>query len=355
MRSDILSIFKKKDSSKVEKKIKKPKPKPKKVTREIRFSRVKVTKFITFLIFMLIGLSVLFNFIFFSKYQNISNAVAVGQKKIDEKLLEVDETDLQLKDSIVPFTEDFLRLYYNVPRDIEDRNERLSDLSSYFVRGFDHNRLEELDEFDGQRKIKNLRYIDVDYIDRYNVNVRFVVAYEIIEYLIVEKEVTKGKGKKKKTEIVEEEEENTVSHEVEIVIPVITDGEGYAVKGNPGLIESNLIADIEGEDIQIDGENVSTTEKEHLEDFLGQFFTSYGVSDEKLPFMSSVKNGLNKMLFHSLSIQESKIQEDDEYFIIADVVYQNEETSFNSRFTYYITLSKEKNNYFINEIKQGGF
>ncbi|WP_424475706.1 conjugal transfer protein [Oceanobacillus kimchii] len=351
------NLFKNKDSTPSEKKIKQPKKtkKTKRETREIRFSRAKVTKYVSLLVFLLIGLSVLFNFIFFSKYQNISNTVAAGEDRIDSKLLEVDETDWHLSDSIVPFTEDFLKDYYNVPRGVEEREERQAKLNQYFVKGFDTSRLEMLDEFDGERNIKSLRYIDTDYTDRFNMNVHFVASYEITEYIVTEKEVTKGKGKKKKTETVKEEEENTISDTVEIVVPVVTDGEGYAVKGNPSLVERNLTADIAAEEIQLEGEEVSSTEKEQLEEFLGEFFTSYGVSDEKLPFMASIEKGLDKMLFHSLAIQNSKIQEDGDYKIIVDVVYQNEETSFNSRFTYYLTLSKEKNNYFINEIKQGGF
>lgn len=304
---------------------------------------------------MLIGLSVFFNFVFFSKYQNISNTVSAGEERIDSKLLEVDETDWNLSDAVVPFTEDFLRAYYNVPRDKEEREKRQQNLSKYFVNGFDVSRLEVLEDFDGVRNLKSMRFVEIDYSDRQNMNVHFYVTYEVTEYETVEKEVTKGKGDEKKKETVKEEEANTVSDSVEIVVPIVTDGEGYAVKENPSLTNRELTANISIDETQLEGDEVSSTEKEQLEVFLSEFFTSYGVGDEKLPFMAAVENGLKGKIFDSLVIRDSKQQDNGEYQVIVDVVYQNEETSFNSMFTYYLTISKEKNNYFVDEILQGGF
>jgi len=321
------------------------KPIKENLNREIRFSRSKVRRAATLLLFSIIFLSLLFNVIFFSKYQTIRNTVKAGESQIEEKLVQLDEReDTGFSDSVVAFTEDFLKMYYNIPAETESREKRLENMKRYFVRGFDVTSLESIDDFNGERKLIGSRYIETEYLESNKVNVHFNVDYEITETKLAEKE-----GKE------EEAEPITVQDSVEIVVPVVTDGNGYAVIENPSLMNRDLTAPIQAEKNEMDGEDISTTEKENLNVFLTEFFTSYGMSDEKLPFMANIQRGLHGKILSNVAIQDVSMNEKGDYQMIVDVVYQNEETSFNGMYTYYLVASKEKNNYFVEEIKQGGF
>ena len=312
--------------------------------REIRFSRNKVKRATTLLLFSLIFLSLLFNVIFFSKYQTIRNTVKAGESQIEEKLVKLDERENKgFSDSVIAFTEDFLLIYYNIPAETEAREERLETIKHYFVSGFDVSNLEAIDDFNGERKLTGARYIETEQLDHNKMNIYFNVDYEITENKPVE-------GEKD-----EKEKSTNMTDSVEIVVPVATDGNGYAVIGNPSLTNRDLVASIQAEHSEIEGEDVSTTEKERISTFLMEFFTSYGMSDEKLPFMANTERGLRGKILSNLAIQDVAIHENGEYQMIVDVVYQNEETSFNGIYTYYLVVSNEKNNYFVEEIKQGGF
>ena len=237
----------------------------------------------------------------------------------------------------------------------KDREKRLDDLNRYYVNGFQTSDLERLDEFKGSRSLTDARYIETEYVDEKKANLIFEVRYEIKEIEMVEKEVTKKDGDEEKKETVKKEETNKVKETEQIVVPVVTDGEGYAVTGKPNLVNRRYVSDITLDDQPLEGDDLTSTENKQLKESLTEFFTSYGVSDDKLPFMANVEQGLKGQIFIDLTIQKVAKQENGNYQIIADVSYQNEETSFNSVYTYYLVGSKEKDKFFIESIKQGGF
>ncbi|WP_163531445.1 conjugal transfer protein [Halobacillus ihumii] len=337
------------------KKHKKKRPHKNSTNREIRFSRTKVRKVLTITIFGVIFLSLFFNLIFFMKYQTIRNNVEASENKIDDQLQEVENRKEGFTDSVVFFGKNFLSAYYNVPESPEEREKRLDDLNTYYVNGFQTSDLNRLEEFKGSRSLIDARYMRTEYLGDNKANLIFEVRYEITEIETVEKEVTKKDGDKKKTEIVKEEKPTTIKETEQIAVPVITDGEGYAVTGKPSLVHHRYTSDITLENPSLKGDDLTSAEKEQLKSFLTDFFTSYGVSDEKLPFMADVERGLNGHIFNDLVLQEVVQKENGNYQIIVDVSYQNEETSFKSVYTYYLVGTKENDKYFIESMKLGGF
>ncbi len=309
---------------------KKPVKKKENLSREIRFSRDRVRKAVSWFIFLLIFASLFFNVIFFSKYQTIRNNVQASEDRIDEKLYKVEEREVGFSDAVESFGEDFLEVYYNVPAEKESREKRLDTLRNYFVSGFKIEDLESLEDFKGSRSLTDLRYLETKQIDTNKANLVFEVSYEI-------------------------KDKDTVSDSVQIVIPVVSDGKGFAVYEKPSLTSRDFTSDITLDDTSLEGDDVSSTEKEQLDTFLHEFFTSYGVSDEKLPFMANLERGLKRKVLSSAVIRDSAINEEGVYQLVVDVLYQNEETTFNSMYTYYLEATKDKNNYFIENIKQGGF
>jgi Conjugative transposon protein TcpC len=328
-----------------------------KVSRKIPFSRKKATRTASILFFSVILLSLVFNVIFFSKYQSIRNSVKAQEQSIQEKLHQVKNSDMLQSHSIVVFTEDFLRHYVNIPQEDDERKKRLDTLSTYFVDGFDINRLDDLKDFKGTRTLKELQYIETERLSPREANIHFLANYEITEIMVREEKVQKktkvtedGKEVEKTVEeTVQKEEPKTVSYSVQIVVPVITNGEGYAVYQNPHFIERDLKANIKMDEKVLQGDTITASERKQIESFLIEFFTSYGVSDEKLPFMAEVERGLQDQIFESLNIRQM-VNEQGTYKAIVDVQYQHKETSLSSLYTYELVLTKENHKYFIKSI-----
>lgn len=326
--------------------------------RKIVFSRRKASKVAAILLFSVIGLSLLFNVIFFTKYQAIRNSAKAAEREIEEQLDQVKESDLLNSRSVVVFAEDFLRQYFTIPKDEEGRTTRQDRLQEYFISGFDTGSLENISEFKGERTINSMRFLENERINAEQTKVNFIVSYNITETVIVEETVKKKKkvkddGKEKEKvveEVVEKEEPKTISNIVEIAVPITTDGQGFAVYDYPNITKRDLKSNVKFEEQELAGEELTPTEREALQGFLEDFFTSYGVSDEKLPFMANVENGLSNQTFQEVNIRSSAKQE-GMYETVVDVQYQNSETSLSSFYTYHLTLERDKNTYFITNLE----
>ncbi|MGP4080107.1 conjugal transfer protein [Pseudalkalibacillus sp. R45] len=327
-------------------------------TRKVPFSRRTSTRITSIVFFSVIFLSLLFNVIFFSKYQTIRNSVKAQENSIEEQLNQVNQSDLINSHSIVVFTEDFLRNYFTIPEKAEERKSRLESLSTFFVNGYDIQRLGSLEEFKGSRTLKNLQYIETERISSHEANVHFTADYEIIEISEAEEATEKkekreedGKEAEKVRDTVKKQEPKSISNSIEIVVPVTTDGEGYAVYQNPRLVERELKTSMTAEQKELKGEPITSTEQKKLDGFLTEFFTSYGTSDEKLPFMANVERGLRDQVLQSVTILQVVENDKGKYETVVDVQYQNKETTLNSLFTYELTLSRENAKYFIETIQ----
>jgi Conjugative transposon protein TcpC len=302
--------------------------------RQLAFSRKKATKVASLLFFSVMFLSLLFNVIFFTKYQTIRNSVKASEENVQDQLKQVENVNLLYSDSINVFTENFLKSYFTVPKEEKERQNRLEELSTYFVSGFDLNRVSTTKDFKGERRLTDIQYIDTKHLSNKEAKVTFHINYEIIEQQKVdEKDIPK-----------------TMKYETDIVVPVTTDGKGFAVYQNPNMVQEDLKTTMSYEANVAEGEPVTSNETKLLESFLTDFYTSYGVSDEKLPFMANVTNGLKNQTLQSVHIREA-VKDDSQYTVLADVTYQNSETSMTDLYSYELKLEKENNKFFITHLE----
>ncbi|MGD6793829.1 conjugal transfer protein [Metabacillus indicus] len=302
--------------------------------RRLSYSSKNAAKTASILFFSVMFLSLLFNVVFFTKYQTIRNSVKASEKNIHDQLKEVENTNLLYSDSIEVFTEDFLKSYLTVPKDEKERQERKGELSEYFVSGFDLKRVSNLKDFKGERRVTDLQYIDTKYLSNREAKVKFQTVYEITE--VQEKD---GRTIPK-----------TTKYETNIIVPVTSNGKGFAVYQNPNMIKEDLKTTMSYEGKMPDGEPVTSTQTKLLESFLNDFFTSYGVSDEKLPFMADVTGGLEDQTLQDVNVREA-VKVDSEYTVNADVHYQNSESSMSDLYSYELKLEKENNKFFITQIE----
>jgi hypothetical protein len=302
--------------------------------RQLAFSRKKATKVASFLFFSVMFLSLLFNVIFFTKYQTIRNSVKASEENVQDQLKQVENVNLLYSDSINVFTENFLKSYVTVPKEEKERQNRLEELSTYFVSGFDLNRVSTTKDFKGERRLTEIQYIDTKHLSNKEAKVTFHVNYEITEQQKVdEKEIPK-----------------TMKYETDIVVPVTTDGNGFAVYQNPNMVQEDLKTNMSYETTVAEGEPVTSNETKLLESFLIDFYTSYGVSDERLPFMANITNGLKNQTLQSVHIREA-VKDDSQFTVLADVTYQNSETSMTDLYSYELKLEKENNKFFITHLE----
>lgn len=325
--------------------------------RRIAFSRRKASKLAALLLFSVVGLSLLFNVIFFTKYQAIRNSAKAAEREIQAQLQQVQDADLLSSRSVVVFAEDFLRQYVTIPQEEEGRTARQDRLQKYFVSGFDIGSLENISEFKGERTIRSMRFLDHERVNAEQTKVTFIVSYDITEVTVVEETVKKkkkvkedGKEKEKEVqEVVEKEVPKTVSNTVEIAVPITTDGQGFAVYDKPNMTKRDLKGNVSFEEPELEGDDLTPTERKQLQTFLNDFFTSYGVSDEKLPFMANVDSGLSDQTLQDVTIRDA-VRRDGAYEAVVDVQYQHSETSLSSFYTYRLTLERDKNSYFITSL-----
>jgi Conjugative transposon protein TcpC len=301
-----------------------------KTNRRIPFSRKKATQTASILFFSVMFLSLLFNVIFFAKYQTIRNSVKASEDHVQNRLKKVENENLLYSDSVALFTEDFLKKYLNVPLDEKERQSRLEELSTFFVSEFDLKRLPDIKDFKGERKVTNLQYVDTKHVNNKEAKVHFKAEYEIRQQ--------------------QKEKPQTLKYQTDIIVPVTSNGKGFAVYQNPNLVREDLKTTMSYEKPSPDGEPVTSTETKGIDSFLNDFFTSYGVSDEKLPFMAKVENGLQNQVLESVTIREA-VKQGSIYKVVADVNYQSRESSISDLYTYDLEIEKENNKFFITTIE----
>jgi hypothetical protein len=326
-----------------------------KLKREIAFSKRKTRKIASYLVFGVMAVSLLFNVIHFSKVQTIRNTVQASYKEIEQQMQGIEKGSLIESPKLFVFSRDFVHDYMNVPAEEAEREERADLLKSYFVSGFDIGRLEDISDFIGTRQVKSVDLLDVKPTNQHEANVHYLVSYQITERVEVENEVvTKEEdedGEKiEVTEIVTEEEEQLNDYNVEMIIPVVTDGEGFAVTRHPSLTSSDIKSVIKYEPSMLEGEDLSSHEREALEPFLRDFLTSFGQSDEKLAFMANVNRGLIDKVYEDHTVI-AETRNDDMYHIRLHVTYRDEQTSLLSSYYYELTISEENGRLFVQTIQ----
>ncbi|WP_221568963.1 conjugal transfer protein [Alkalihalobacillus sp. TS-13] len=341
-------LFQKKGASPKEGKPKNKEKKKPFYNRRISFSRKKATRVASFLFFSVIALSLLFNIIFFSKYQAIRDSVKAQEESLEERLGDVSKADMIRSDAVAAFGMDFLRQYFFIPKDDKERKERLDVLSRYLVQGFDTTGLQ-TEDFSGNRSVKDLRYLKTERLSAKKAKLHYQITYEITEEVENGEKPKNEKDKKAKKET----QPKVVANTVEVAVPVMTDGKGYAVYDYPRLVKEDLRSNIEGKKEELQGDPITSTEQKEIQLFLEKFFTSYGMSDDKLPFMAKVDYGLSNQVFQSLNIQQV-VTTGNDYQVIVHVRYTDRETSLTNLYSYDLKLSKanqDNNKYFVESIQ----
>lgn len=354
-----LKMFQKKDKEERERgtgdssKIKKPKLKKKENTpknpRQLSFSRKKANRTASIIFFTVIGCSLLFNVIFFSKYQAIRNSAKAAQASIESQLEGFTDSNMLESHSAALFAEDFVNRYINIPQDEQQRIQRLEELQTYFTSNYDIKRLEELKSFVGSRELTSLEYVQTERINKNEALVNFRVTYKINSVGAIEEKKDDEKDPKK-----EEKKApiKTVNNSVEVSVPVTSDGKGYAVYETPKIVNRPLKSEIEYAPKAFDGEDVSVNEEKKLKSFLEEFFNAYGNSDEKLKFMSNYKQGLKSQNVQGIVInQATKDESNGEYSVSVDVNFKDHDTSLINSYSYKVQLKKQNNRYFVNQIQ----
>lgn len=318
-------------------------------TRKLAFSTSKVQKIVSWSIIALIIISVLFNVIFFVKYNNIQSTVKSEREQVQNELNQSGNNVENKSDKAQYFTEKFLKDYFTIPKEDDERNKHLDKMSKYFYKGFDVEDLYNLDNFDGSRN-----YISSEYVSKHIKSDNEVVLYYDVKYKNVsieqeEKKETVGKGKKEKT--VKKDVEKPSEEETQVAVTLKGKNGGYAVVDNPKLTSQKLHSDVTEEDIQQDNRNDNTlTADSNFKSSIKEFLTAYGTSDDKLSLLSSYDKGLNNQTLVDYQILNSH-QDNKKYKAKVYVTYKDK-SGVESNYTYNLILSKQKDKYYIEKIEE---
>uniref|UniRef100_UPI00248AC64A conjugal transfer protein n=1 Tax=Mammaliicoccus vitulinus TaxID=71237 RepID=UPI00248AC64A len=249
------------------------------------------------------------------------------------------------------FTEKFLKDYFTIPKEDDERNKHLDGISKYFYKGFDVEDLYNLDSFDGSRE-----YISSEYVSKHIKTDNEVVLYYNVKYKNVsieqeEKKETVGKGKKKKEKTVTKDVEKPTEEETQVAITLKGKNGGYAVVDNPKLTVQKLHSDITEDDIEKDDKNDNNlTADNNFKSSVKEFLTAYGTSDDKLTLLSSYEKGLGNQSLEDYQILSS-YQDGKKYKAKVFATYKDK-TGIESNYTYNLILSKQKDKYYVEKVEE---
>lgn len=375
----MINFLKKKDKGD-KKSRKEPKMAKQKINgeRKINLSKTFVQRLVSWTIIGLILLSLLFNVIFFSKYNNISSDVQAQQSEIEKELNQVEENEIHSSDKVIFYTEKFLRNYINISSDDEKRTNQIEELESYFYEGFNVNELYNINDFNGKRTLKNMKYVERSFDENNIIDIVFEVTYDIesapnlsnddrakmkseIESTVkkdddiddddVDEEVQKRLKKKI------EEETSTQEHTTLIKVPIMAVNSGYAVINNPKEIDTELYAEVNEDDVverEYKGEEMTQSEISKLDTTLNDFFTAYGQDDENVRLISNFDGGLgNKKLVEYDVLNAFSFNENDQSKVtaIVNVQYQDVNTNLITTHSYTVTLLYYDDRFIVDDIK----
>lgn len=327
--------------------------------RSVSFSKTKTRRLAAFIVFSVIALSLIFNVIHFSNMKSVRDNVSDAEARIDDELNSSQSNNMIESEATTIFAKDFLNAYYNVPRDSEERSKRTEELEGYFVQNFDTNDLENLDSFDGSRELTSVDVIEVEKENQDRADIHLRANYTITTY--TEKEESSGDDSEDESEEDSEgsseddsdqevqEEKNTKQNSAEIVVPVVTNGEGFSIAKAPSMTDRNMQQSMQYEEKSLNGDSVAGSEENAIENFLNEFFDAYGQSKETLEFLSD-ENGLNNMILQSVEIQDVVQKDNGSYQVRATVDYEDEGTGVVSTFKYELNLTQENGELFVETI-----
>ncbi|WP_323703608.1 conjugal transfer protein (plasmid) [Staphylococcus nepalensis] len=319
--------------------------------RKLAFSTNKVQKIVSWSLISLILISVLFNIIFFVKYNSIQSTVKSESEQVQNELNQSGNNVENKSDKAQYFTEKFLKDYFTIPKEDEERNKHLDGMSKYFYKGFDVEDLYNLDSFDGSRE-----YISSEYVSKHIKTDNKVVLYYNVKYKNVsieqeEKKETVGKGKDKKEKTVTKDVEKPSEEETQVAVTLKGKDGGYAVIDNPKLTAQKVHSDITEEDIEKDDKNDNTlTSDDNFKSSVKEFLTAYGTSDDKLSLLSSYEKGLSNQSLEDYQILSS-YQDGKNYKAKVFATYKDK-SGIESNYTYNLILSKQKNKYYIEKVEE---
>lgn len=308
--------------------------------RKLEFSTKKVQKIVSWALVSLIVLSLLFNFIFFVKYNKIQKSVKEQQAQVNKELNQSGNNTENKSDKAQYFTERFLSEYFTIPKDDAERDTHLHKLSEYFYKGYNVDDLFDYQSFKGSRE-----FVKATYVNKYIKSNNQVVLYYDVDYKNITTVEEKGKGKKAK------QVDKSSDEKVQVAVTLQGKNNGYAVVDNPKLTSQKLHSTISEKELDRNtGNDSQLSSDSQLKSSIKDFLTSYGTSDDKLSLLSNYDNGLQNQSLEDYQILNA-YQEDGNYNVKVFVTYKDS-AGLKSNYTYNLIMSKQKDKYFVDKIEE---
>lgn len=346
--------------------------------RKMKLSKNGVRTIVSWSIILLISVSLLFNIIFFSKYDSISSNVQAQQSEIREELNSVEDNEIYASDKVIYFTEQFLTNFINISDDDDERVEQQESLQEYFYNGFTVNELYNNNDFNGSRELVDMNYVERTVDNDKIIDIIFEVTYDLMstpnmsddDMAVLETEIREEVENDDDIDeddveevvnnrVQDELDENTTKeeHNTLIQVPIMAVNEGYTVIDKPNEIDTQLISDVNEDDLverNHEGEEMSQSEISELDTTLNDFFTAYGQDDENVRLISNFDGGLgNKELveYDVLNAFSYTEEEQTKVTAIVDVQYKDTNSNLITTHNYTVEMLYYDGRYIVDDIK----
>ncbi|MBC1559434.1 conjugal transfer protein [Listeria booriae] len=252
------------------------------------------------------------------------------------------------------FLQSFIQTYMTVVNDAQKLEEREKQLQVYMVKTADGEQTTSIfsvQDIKGNRTLKSVNLYNTQ-TTKEGTLFQYKVSYvnELPTTKVVEKVVPAGKGKTKKVKNTVKTTQ-AVSQEALLNIPVVSNGEGYAVKEAPYFTE---IYPLQAKVTQKKSEppaEYDGTEKKDIDTFVVDFFSKYAsASKADMAYMMKEPESLEGMLAFDNVVDTYVVKTKTGLQVQATVQFRDKTVQIPTSESFTINIIKKEGQYFVTKL-----
>ncbi|WP_379947771.1 conjugal transfer protein [Ectobacillus funiculus] len=271
----------------------------------------------------------------FQAYQRtayVNNKLNILNNNIQEKTKDSTTNSLISQDATVSFAEHFAQIYLKVEPDQNARMEREQQLVKMLASNLAVQELEGTADINANRTVTSINPYKVKVLNKSQAFITLLVSYNIEKPNVEPQEITQL-----------------------LNLTIGTDGTNFNVIEQPYLLPAPAEAKLEKVENSMESkpELTNVEVKRQANDFLKQFFTSYGKATlEEMKYLMNSPESLNGFADFT-GLEKTKIYEAQakgHYVVKTIAVFKDKATHADMRYSFTLYISKKDGKFYVNKL-----
>lgn len=325
--------------------------KTKMLKQERKLKKNKAGTFVVAGFYVVLAATIFLSFQSFTRTGFINEKLNGFQSEAKAQIKGINQSAFVSSPAGEDYAERFIKDYIAIPADKAGREQRTKKLQNYFAEGLSMDRVENLADFTGKRVLKDIKLYKIENVKAESAELLFRISYEVINIKEVKKIEKKGK---KKTEVIEQQEQQPIKKEMLIAVPLGTNGETFNVIEQPyfeSIPTGSKLTAVKDQGTRTKQDFKRT---EEIKVFTTQFLTSYTENTkEEMAYLMKEPDSL-KGLYQYKGLQEITVYKGGKgkWEVKALVEFKEQESGLVVKQPMTLTLSKQNDKYFVEKLKQ---